>query len=227
MRLLFVSGNRSLQALLREVFSQHGLSAETVTLRTVLATTEQPVVLLHAELWGTEAEAQVQQLRLVTPYVYLICADAGNPRTYVAVLTSGVRDAASDAPLALHALALKLQWVFRAPEPGRWQVGRRVFVPADGCLYEGDRRWPLAPTEVRLLRRLCVASASTPPGRLTVPALAQELRGQTGKLASRESAVRTYIAHLRRKLGDDPDRPTLLRHDSRGYWLVLGPPASP
>ncbi len=226
MRLVLLSGNRFLDGLVREVFAQHSLTAEVGTSRSVLTAKDQPVVLLHVQRWGDEAAAQVRQLRQVTSSVYLLCSDAARPGTYVAILASGVRDAASAAPLALHALALKLQWVLREPEPGHWQLGRRVFVPADGCLYEQGKRYPLTPTEGRLLRRLCLASAADPPERLTVAQLAEELRGQTGPLASRESAVRTYVTQLRRKLGEDPEHPAVLRHDGQGYWLVLGPPAA-
>ena len=226
MRLVLLTGSRAFQELVRELFSQRGVTIETGTPRSVLAAREQPAVVLHVERWDDEAAAQVERLRAVTSHVYLVCADADNPRTYLAMLGFGVCDAASEAPLALHALALKLQRVLREPEPGRWQVGPWLFVPAEGRLSGRGRAIGLTPTEVRLLRRLCLASVSDPPGHLTVAELAQELRGQAGALASRESAVRTYIAHLRQKLCHGGGQPPLLRHDGEGYWVVLGPVAS-
>jgi DNA-binding response OmpR family regulator len=223
MRLVLLTGNRVFQELVRATFGRQGLTIEAGTPRSVLAAKEPPAVVLHVERWDGEAAAQVRQLQSVTSYVYLICADATNPRTYVAMLSRGVRDAANGDELGLRILALKLQRVLREPEPGRWRVGRWLFVPAEGRLSCKGRTTGLTPTEVRILRRLCLASVSAPPEHLTVAELAKELRGQTGTLASRESAVRTHIAHLRHKLCDDGGQQPLLRHDGEGYWLVLGP----
>jgi hypothetical protein len=36
------------------------------------------------------------------------------------------------------------------------------------------------------------------------------------------SSARNYITQLRRKLGDDPKKPVILRRDRDGYWVILG-----
>jgi DNA-binding response OmpR family regulator len=107
----------------------------------------------------------------------------------------------------------------REPEPWQWQLGSRRFVPAEGRLYDQGKRIALTAAEVRLLRRLCLVSGTEPPGRLTVEQLAWELGG---KATSRVSSARNYITQLRRKLGDDPKKPVILRRDRDGYWVILG-----
>ena len=221
LRLLLLTTSRHFQSLLDEVLLQYGLTATAVAVRAALEDREQPVVLVHAEHWPGEAVGLVERLLQNTPLVYVICPDAANLRIVVAILKAGAADAAADAPLALHALALKLRRVVRAPVPWHWQLSPNRFVPAESCLYQQGKRIVLTPTETRLLRQLCLVSGTVPPGRLTVGQLARELRTPGANVASRESSVCTYVGQLRQKLGDDPEQPRLLRHGRDGYWVVL------
>jgi len=216
-----------LGSLLNEIFPQYQLSVAPVTLSMALSDPEQPAVLFYAERWDPDAIALLQRLRATTPHVYAICPAAADPATCLAILKSGVREAASDTPPALHTLALKLQRCVREPEPWQWQLGDRLFVPGDGCLYHQRERIALTPTEARMLRRLCLAGGMDPPGKLTVDRLVQELWVRDGTTASVESSIRNYIAKLRHKLGEDSKHPRVLQRDRWGYWLILGPLAKP
>lgn len=144
-------------SLLKEIFPQYRLSVAPVTLDAALSDPEQPTVLFHAERWDPDAIAPVQRLRTTTPHVYAICPAAADPATYLSILKSGVREAASDTPHALHTLARKFQRCVREPEPWQWQLADRLFVPGDGCLYQRRERIALTPTEARMLQIACIS----------------------------------------------------------------------
>lgn len=224
MRILLVTGSRLLRLLLDGVLPHYALTAEVVTLQTALSSRNLPPVFLHAERWDEEALAAVRRLTAIKATVYVISPDSTDFRTYLAMLQRGVRDAAVDHPLALEALAFKVRRDAGEEDTARWRLGSCVFVLGEACLYQDGGRIGLAPTEVRLLQRLCLAADTNPASRLTVSQLAQELEASESSRASRESSVRNYITRLRRKLEDDPEHPQTLRHDTNGYWVVLGSP---
>lgn len=227
MRILLVAGSRQLRLLLDGVLPPYDLTAEVVTLRTALSMRNRPHVLLHAERWDEEALAAVRQLTALKMTVYVISPSAADYRTYLAMLQRGARDASVDHPLALASLAFKVRRDAGEHDAARWCLGSSVFVLAEACLYQDGGRIDLAPTEVRLLQRLCLAASRDPAIRLTASQLAQELEAQESSLPSRESSVRNYITRLRRKLERDSEHPQLLLRDANGYRVVLGPPPTP
>lgn len=227
MRVLLVAGSRQLRLLLDGVLPPFDLTAEGVTLQTALNSRARPPVLLHAERWDDMALAAVRRLTAIKATVYVISPDAADYRIYLAMLQRGARDAAVDHALALAALAFKVRRDAGGHDAARWRLGSCVFVLAEACLYQDGGRIGLAPTEVRLLQRLCLAADMNPASRLSVSQLAQELAAPASSWASRESSVRNYITKLRRKIEDDPKHPQVLLRDANGYGVVLGPPPAP
>jgi DNA-binding response OmpR family regulator len=224
MRILLIAGSRQLRLLLDGVLPPFDLTAKVVTLQTALNSRDRPPVLLHAERWDDAALAAVRRLTAIKATVYVISPDAADYRTYLAMLQRGARDAAVDYAPALEALAFKVCRDAGGEGSSRWHLGSRVFLPAEACLYQDGGRIELAPTEVRMLQRLCLAAGRDPAIRLTATQLAQELSAPESSRASCESSVRNYITRLRRKLEDDPERPQVLLRDANGYWVVLAPP---
>ncbi len=102
--------------------------------------------------------------------------------------------------------------------PDRVVFGDYVLVPADRSLRHRGVDVPLTPNELGLLLVLAAH-----PGRL----LSHEflLKAVWGESYGSESSyLRTYLSQLRRKLGDNAGRPTVIRTEpGLGYRWIAGP----
>lgn len=222
MRVLLVIGNRLVRQVLERHVKVYGLIASTTTLEEALAADDGPAVVLWAKRWTPAVAGVVRRLEERQAAPFVVCPAGIDPKTHLAILRAGARAAVAEDRDLLEALVFQVARLVRERGVLQWQLGHQVFDLPGGCLFDDGERIALSPVEVRLLRRLCVASAADPASRLTTRQLAEELGADDAPSASQESSVRNYIAKLRRLLEDDPEQPQVLRHDSGGYYVVLG-----
>jgi len=200
---------------IEQFLRERGVAAVAGDLGIALGAPQGLVVLFQTERWNGPAMATLRQLVEREVTVFVICPAALQPASYLAMLESGARDAASEEELALRALALKVQRWVQQPTTSL-SLGALIFDLIEDCL-RADGRWlGLTQQEARLLRALYASSSG---GGLFAKELAL-------RLDTSEGVVRNLVQQLRLKLEELGQASLLGQDPTRGYFLDLsrGPP---
>ncbi|GEM_PF-3449739 len=223
MHVLLTVRSRLVYQVLRDLLRSYDRTFSSVPIEKALAAEDRPGVIYWAREWNREAQAEFSRLAGTTVLPFVICNHLTTLRSRLIVLKSGARGVATEDEDDLEALVLQISRIAAERDASQWRVGRMVFDASERCLYDVGVRVSLSPTEARLLKRLCLESAEDPERRLSTRQLTSELSVLDAGLKSKESSVRTYVTRLRRLIEDDPEQPTVLKHNGKGYFVVVGP----
>lgn len=196
---------------IEQFLRERGVAAVAGDLGIALGTPDGLVVLFQTERWDRPAMATLRRLVERGAAVFVICPAALQPASYLAMLESGARDAASEDELALQALALKVQRSVQQPTTSL-SLGAVVFDLIEECLHSDGRRLGLSHQEARLLRTLHASSIAG------AGLFAKEL---ALRLGTSESVVRNLVQQLRTKLEKLGQAALLGQDPTRGYFLQV------
>lgn len=223
MRILVVSGSRSLCLLLDQVFQYHALTAEVVTPEVALAACDRPVILYHAARWTTGSSKMVQRLGEQTAALFVVCPDVLRPAVRLAIIQRGAWDGFPADRTSLRILAMVMQRLMVQEMPTRLEWAALVLDVLQGTLSTAEHRHSVTPAEIRLLEALWPTAGAQPGTGLPGQALAELARVPA-------RTVRNHVDHLRLKLEDVTDGSVaLVNQRGCGYRLALQctlPPSS-
>lgn len=213
LRVLLIGSRWLASFAFEHLLEEQGVTALIVDVGAALAARDGPLVVFHVERWDGEAARIVHRLVDHHTLVVVISPDATDLAVVIAMLESGAVDTASEAPLALRALALKVKQRMGQCRPLRWQIGALIFDTVTECLSYDGRQQQLTQCEAQLL--WCLYEASTDGGKLKACQLAH-------KLGKSDASIWNHISHLRGKIENDlQHQPVLLCDLARGYYLKL------
>ena len=183
------------------------------------------VVILDLGLPGLDGIEVCRQIRTFSDcYVIVVTARSDEVDTLIG-LSVGADDYVTK-PFSVHELVARVQTVLRRPRGGNagnssaaatpWVFGDLQVDPIGQQVHLKGEPVPLTPTERDLLMTL----AQRPSMAFSRTQLIEEVWG--GGWVGDEHLVDVHIAHLRRKLGDNPD---LARYITtvRGIGYRMGP----
>ena len=222
---MLVEDDRALRAALVSTLRTHGFaaiqcaSAEEAIVQLDLTPAE--LVLLDLALPGADGLELLRRIRSFSPVPVIVLTVRDDKATKLAALDGGADDYVTkpfDSGRADRTDPRRA-----APAPGRAPPGPVVqFSDLEvdrvrGVVTRAGEEVRLTATEWRLLELLIRSE-----GRLlTYEMLSSELRGGSSDLDAK--ALRVYVGHLRRKLGDDAADPTLiLTHFGLGVRWIAG-----
>jgi len=183
------------------------------------------VVILDLGLPGLDGVEVCRQIRTFSDcYVIVVTARTDEIDTLIG-LSVGADDYLSK-PLSMRELVARVQTVLRRPrgagsargqdEEPVWVVGDLQVDSAGRQVLLGGEPVPLTPTE----RDLLITLAGRPTMAFSRRQLIDEIWG--GGWVGDEHLVDVHIAHLRRKLGDDPETARYVT-TVRGVGYRMGP----
>lgn len=216
MRVLLVSGSRSLLQLLRPLLRAQAVPATEVTLPHALAARDVPVVLYYTEKWDETATATVAELAANRAVVWVICPEATHWAVRLDIVVGGAADAFPDETAALRVLAFQVRRLVGASPPGRLEWGPLTLDTEKRKVSTAEQEESLTPGEVQVLATLWTAYRSSRATWLSLRRLAA-----LAKLP--EHSVRNHVQNLREKLAALlGDAEVLQRRSGGGYRLELG-----
>lgn len=178
------------------------------------------VVVLDLGLPDIDGIEVCRRIREWSQVPIVVLSAEGSERRKVLALDEGADDYVTkpfSMPELLARLRASLRHHRRTPssvEPSRHEVGDLVVDVAYHRVEVAGERVDLTPKEFAFLALL-----ARHPGRvLTHRAILQEVWGPD--YGTESQYLRVYASQLRKKLGDDPDRPRLVTAPGVGYRLV-------
>jgi DNA-binding response OmpR family regulator len=228
-RVLVVEDERALAGMVAAYLSRAGY--ETTVVHTGPAALESvreqapDVVVLDLGLPGLDGVEVCRTIRTFSDcYIIVVTARTDEVDRLIG-LSVGADDYVTK-PFSVRELVARVQAVLRRPRTGTaarayqqepvWVFGDLRVDSAGLEVHLGGRRVDLTPTE----RDLLITLASRPRTAFSRGQLIEEVWG--GGWVGDEHLVDSHIAHLRRKLGDDPDTARYIT-TVRGVGYRMGP----
>ncbi|MCU0274076.1 MAG: response regulator transcription factor [Acidimicrobiales bacterium] len=223
-RILIVDDERALRLALRAALQARGLevveASSGVEGTKAVAEDRPDLVLLDLGLGDVDGVEVLSRIRTFSDVPVIVLTARDDRDEKVAALDAGADDYVTK-PFDSHELSARIRAALRrAPE--RHDVAPRVVVgdvvidlPSHTVTRAGERV-PMTRTELALLEAFV-----TNPGRLlTHRWLLRTVWGE--QYGTETTYLRTYVAQLRRKLGDDAAHPSLIATEpGMGYrWLA-------
>jgi two-component system, OmpR family, KDP operon response regulator KdpE len=212
LKILLIDDDVELLELLSFTFQRVGLSplrARTVDQALQLLAAECPdVAVLDLRLEGEDGYTVLDALRQASHVPVIVLSGLTSEADKVRALNAGA-DGYLCKPVSHPELVARVRAALRR-RPARareltWlRVGSLALHPGEFCAFQSGRQLALTPTEFRLLECLMRRQGQVVPLR----ALIREVWGSAPR--NRTGVLRTYIHRLRRKLGDQAERPRLL-----------------
>jgi two-component system, OmpR family, KDP operon response regulator KdpE len=224
LKILLIDDDVELLELLSFTFQRAGLMplrARTIEQALQLLTTERPdVAVLDLRLEGEDGYRVLDALEQVSDVPVIVLSGLTAEAEKVRALNAGA-DGYLCKPVSYPELVARVRAALRR-RPARareltWlRAGSLALHPGEFCAFQSGRQLALTPTEFRLLECLMRHQGEIVPLR----ALIRDVWGTAS--GNRTGVLRTYIHRLRRKLGDDAERPRLL-HTAPRIGVMLSP----
>jgi len=224
-RLLVIDDDERLRSLLAEYLGGRGYAVDTVaTGEAGLAALEREhfdLVVLDLMLPGIDGLEICRRIRGSSSIPIVMLTARGEDMDRIVGLELGADDYLPK-PFNPRELLARVQAVLRrargAPEPELLQVGSLSLDPARRTAFMGEQELELTSTEFDILRTLVAAAGRVVPRER----LMEAARG--ADFASFDRSVDVHVSHIRRKLGDDPRRPKLVKTvQGVGYFVPREP----
>jgi len=224
-RLLVIDDDERLRSLLAEYLGGRGYAVDTVaTGEAGLAALEREhfdLVVLDLMLPGIDGLEICRRIRGSSSIPIVMLTARGEDMDRIVGLELGADDYLPK-PFNPRELLARVQAVLRrargAPEPELLQVGSLSLDPARRTAFMGEQELELTSTEFDILRTLVAAAGRVVPRER----LMEAARG--ADFASFDRSVDVHVSHIRRKLGDDPRRPKLVKTvRGVGYFVPREP----
>jgi DNA-binding response OmpR family regulator len=229
MRLLLIDEDRELVAVLSLALERAGYvvvaARDAATAVTLLEAESPDLVMLGAPLRDTDARALLSQLRERSQTAVIILTGRGDEDDRVAGLDLGADDYVSK-PFSTRELVARIRALLQHHDPdlpapaAALTVGPLTLNPATRVVTNAGAPVALTATEFRLLHYLMTHAGTV----VTFVVLIRQVWGYDDPSVT--DVVRTTVYRLRRKLGDAPSSPHLIRSVS-GVGFVLASPSAP
>jgi DNA-binding response OmpR family regulator len=230
MKLLLIDDDSELVAVLTLALERAGFTvwaAQDAPTALALLDTERPaLVILSTPLRAANAVELVAQLRDRSATAVIMLTGRGNEDDRVAGLEQGADDYVSK-PFSTRELVARIRARLQhhdqiTPAPDAvLTAGPLTLTVATRTATNAGRPLALTATEFRLLHYLMLHAGSV----VTFATLIRQVWGYNDPSVT--DVVRTTVYRLRRKLGDDPAEPHLLRSIPGVGFLLLGTPRQP
>jgi two-component system, OmpR family, response regulator ResD len=229
MKLLLIDDDPELVAVLTLALERAGFAVSTARdAKTALALveSEQPeLIVLDTPLRSVDARDLLAQIRQRSRAATIMLTGRGDEDDRVAGLDLGANDYVSK-PFSTRELVARIRALLHhrepdAPSPAAMlTVGPLTLSPATRDVTNAGVPVALTATEFRLLHYLMVHAGAV----VTFAVLIRQVWGYDDPSVT--DVVRTTVYRLRRKLGDDPSSPHLIR-SIPGVGFLLADPSAP
>jgi len=227
-RLLVVDDDERLRALLAEYLGGRGFHVDTAPTGedglARLAAEPLDLVILDLMLPGADGLEICRRIRATSTVPIVMLTARGEDLDRIVGLELGADDYLAK-PFNPRELLARVQAVLRRTSaaqeggPPLLRAGPLSLDPSRRLAWLDGAELDLTSTEFDLLRTLVAAAGRVVPRER----LMEEARGT--EFASFERSVDVHVSHIRKKLGDDPKRPRLIKTvRGVGYFVPKEPP---
>jgi DNA-binding response OmpR family regulator len=228
-RLLVVDDDERLRTLLAEYLGGRNFEVDVAPTGedglAKLGAAEFDLVILDLMLPGADGLEVCRQIRATSSIPIVMLTARGEDMDRIVGLELGADDYLPK-PFNPRELLARVQAVLRRTAaadvegPALLRAGPLALDPSRRIAWLEDSELDLTSTEFDLLRTLVASAGRVVPRER----LMEEARGT--EFASFERSVDVHVSHIRKKLGDDPKRPRLIKTvRGVGYFVPKEPPA--